>query len=120
MLKTIVFFLLSNSITAAPYVCLIVKAFRKAEKPLKKFIFLCSLSPLAFVVINLFLSTDTERFSTHFLSAMLYLALFFIRENDTDFSDSYDELKLTVQRHKISVALFAVAAVRIILSGVRF
>ena len=119
-LKMNAFFLLSNFITAVPYVYLIVKAFRKAEKPLRKFIFLCSLSPLAFVVINLFLSTDTERFSTHFLSAMLYLALFFIRENDTDFSDSYDELKLTVQRHKISVALFAVAAVRIILSGVRF
>lgn len=118
--KIVSFFLVSCILTSIPYIYLIVKAFMKAKKPLEKFIFLCSLSPIVFVVINLFLSTDTERFSTHFLVAILCLALFFIRENNVSFSSSFDELKLTVKKHKISVSLFTIAVIRIILSGVRF
>lgn len=120
LLSGIRFFLLSNFITAIPFVCIIIKSFRKAAKPLEKFIFLCSLSPIAFVVINLLLSTDTERFSTHFLLAILFLTLFFIKDNNTAFSDSYDELKEKLSNNKVGIGVFVIAAARTILSGVRF
>lgn len=119
-LKTIFFFLISNTITAVPFLYMTAKSFRKADKPIKKFTYLCCLLTFAFMFINLLLSTDTDRFSLHSLLAPLLLLMFFVREKDEAFSESYDETLVKFGENKSVVIIVALALSRIVLSGVRF
>lgn len=119
-MKGNIYFVLSNALATIPFFYLMGKAFKKAAKPLEKFVFLCSFSTFPFMFINLLLSTDTDRFSMHFLLACLFLMLFFIKENNASFSESYDEAAEKIDKNKAAVAIIGVSAARIILSGVRF
>lgn len=119
-IKSNIFFICSNIISALPYVYLISKSFKKAEKPLNKFIFLCSFSPIPFMLINILLSTDTDRFSVHFLLAILLLLIFFIKEKDACLSESYDEAIQKLGKNKTILAIIGISVARIVLSGVRF
>lgn len=119
-LKNTIYFLISNTLSSVPFLYLTVKAFRKAETPLKKLVFLCSLSPFIFMLGNLLLSTDTDRFSMHFFLVAVFLMLFFIREKDTAFSSSYDESIAKLRENKAGLAVFGISIARIVFSGVRF
>lgn len=119
-IQTIVFFAVSNIISSIPFIYLISKAFRKAEKPAIKFIYFCSMITIPLLLAQIFFSTDTERFSMHWLTVMLFVLLFFIREKDSAFRLAFEEAKQKLSENKISLALFGIAAARIILSGVRF
>ncbi len=118
--KNIIFFIISNTLSALPFFWLIAKAFRKASKPIKKFTFFCCFSTFPFMLINLLLSTDTDRFSLHFLLASLFILMFFVKEKDTTFSESYDEIVKKIDKSKAVVTIAGVCLARIILSGVRF
>lgn len=119
-LKNIIYFLISNTLSALPFLYLIAKAFRKAETPLRKLVFLCSFSPFVFMLGNLLLSTDTDRFSMHFFLVTVFLMLFFIKEKDTAFSNSYDESVAMIRENKAALAVFGISITRIVFSGVRF
>lgn len=119
-LKNIIYFLISNVLSAVPFLYLIGKAFKKAETPLKKLVFLCCFSPFAFMLGNLLLSTDTDRFSMHFFLVAVFLMLFFIREKDTAFSYSYDETIKTLSQNKAGLTVIGISIARIVFSGVRF
>ncbi|MEE1065615.1 MAG: hypothetical protein UH249_05730 [Acutalibacteraceae bacterium] len=119
-LKGIFFFAFSNTITAVPFLYMIAKSFRKADKPIKKFTYLCCFSTFAFMFVNLLLSTDTDRFSLHFLLASLLLLIFFVREKDVAFSESYDETLVKFGENKSVIIIVTLALSRIVLSGVRF
>ena len=119
-IKTNIFFFICNLISAIPFLWIIAKSFRKVKKPLEKFVFFCCFSTVAFMFINLLLSTDTERFSIHFLLASLLLILFFVKEKNTAFSESYDEIMQKIDNNKSGFAISAVCLARIVLSGVRF
>ena len=69
---------------------------------------------------NLLLSTDTDRFSMHFFLVTVFLILFFIKEKDTAFSNSYDESVAMIRKNKAVLAVFGISIARIIFSGVRF
>lgn len=119
-IKTNTFFIISNILSSVPFVYLIGESFKKAEKPLSKFVFLCSFSPIPFMLINLLLSTDTERFSLHFLLAILLLFIFLIKEKDTSLSESYDETIQKLGKNKTVFTVIGLCIARIVLSGVRF
>lgn len=119
-IKSNIYFIISNTISALPFFYLIGKAFKKAENPLKKFIFFCSFSVSPFMIINLLLSTDTDRFSLHFVLAFLLLLLFFIKEKDADFSDSYDDAILKLGENKVILTVVGISLAQIVISGVRF
>ncbi len=119
-IKNNIFFIISNTLSALPFFYLIGKALKKAEKPLKKFIFLCSFSVFPFMLINLLLSTDTDRFSLHFILSSLLLLMFFFKEKDSAFSDSYDESVSKLGENKAILTVVGVSLARAILSGVRF
>lgn len=119
-LQIIGFFLISDIISSIPFIYLIVGAFRKAESPAKKFVYLCCLMTVPLLLLQIFFSTDTERFSMHWLTVMLFILLFFAKENDSAFRLAFEEAKLRLSEKKISLAFFGIAAARIILSGVRF
>lgn len=119
-LKAIFFFVISNTITAVPFLYMIAKSFRKADKPIKKFTYLCCFSTYAFMFVNLLLSTDTDRFSLHFLWASLLLLMFFVREKDNAFGESYDETLEKLGKNKAIFIIVGLAVTRIVLSGVRF
>ena len=70
--------------------------------------------------VNLLLSTDTDRFSLHFLLASLLLLIFFVREKDVAFSESYDETLVKFGENKSVIIIVTLALSRIVLSGVRF
>lgn len=118
--KNGIYFVICNILSATPFFFLIAKAFRKAEKPIKKFVYLCCFSVLPFMVINLLLSTDTDRFSMHFLLASVLLLIFFIKEKDVAFSDSYDEVTQKLSKNNTVLAIVGISIARIVLSGVRF
>lgn len=119
-IKTNIFFMISNTLSALPFFYLIGKALKKAEKPLEKFIFFCSFSVFPFMLINLLLSTDTDRFSLHFILSSLLLMMFFVKEKDSAFSDSYDESVSKLGENKTILTVVGVSLARAILSGVRF
>lgn len=119
-LQTIGFFLLSDILSSIPFVYIIAKAFRKADSPAEKFIFFCSLMLVPVLLLQVLFSTDTERFSMHWLTVMLFSLLFFVSENNGAFRLAFEEAKQKLSENKISLALFGIAAARIILSGVRF
>jgi hypothetical protein len=119
-IKTNTFFIFSNIISSLPFIYLILKSLKKAEKPLNKFIFLCSLAPIPCMLINILLSTDTDRFSVHFLLASLLLLIFFIKEKDVNLSESYDEATRKLNQNKTVLAIIGLSLARIVLSGVRF
>jgi hypothetical protein len=56
----------------------------------------------------------------HWLTVMLFSLLFFVSENNGAFRLAFEEAKQKLSENKISLALFGIAAARIILSGVRF
>ncbi len=118
--KSTIYFYVSNVLYSFPYLYLMANTFKKAKKPLEKFVFLCCLSTLPLMFINLLLSTDTDRFSFHFMFSSLLTLLFFVKENSSTFSDSYDEIILKLREHKILFAIIAISFSRIILSGVNF
>ena len=118
--KTIIFYLISNTLSALPFFYLISKALKKAEKPLQKFVFLSSLTPAVFMIINLLLSTDTDRFSNHFVLSFIMLPVFFIKENDLTFSEVYNEATAKLSKNKIIFAIVGISIARFVLSGVRF
>lgn len=118
--KTIGFFVISDILSSIPLIYLIAKAFRKAETPAKKLIYFCSLMTVPLLLAQVFFSTDTERFSMHWLTVMLFVLLFFAKEKDGAFRLAFDEAKQKLSENKISLAFFGFAAARIILSGVRF
>lgn len=118
--KTLIFYIISNTITAVPFFCLTAKSFRKAAKPAEKFVFLCCFSTFAFMLINLLLSTDTDRFSLHFLLASLLLLLFFIKSGNTSFRESYEEIIEKIGKNKSILAIVGLSLARIVISGVRF
>lgn len=118
--KILIFFFISNTLSAIPFFYLIAKAFRKTKKPLEKFTFLCCFSPFIFMLINLLLSTDTDRFSLHFLLAALLLLVFFSKENNTAFSEGYDEAILKVKNNKAILAIAGISIILIVFMGVRF
>ncbi len=119
-LNNIFYFVISNMLSAVPFFYLIAKAFKKAKKPIEKFIFFCCFSTFAFMIINLLLSTDTDRFSLHFLLASLLLLVFFIKENDANFSEGYDEAIKKIGKNKAILAIVGLSIARIVFSGVRF
>lgn len=119
-IKKNAFFIFSNIVSALPFIYLTLKSFKKAEKPLSKFIFLCSLAPIPCMLINLLLSTDTDRFSLHFLLAIFLLLIFFIKEKDADLSASYDEATRKLDQNKTVLAIIGLSIARTVLSGVRF
>lgn len=118
--KSIIFFVISNILSALPFFWLIAKTFRKAKKPLEKFTFFCCFSTLPFMLINLLLSTDTDRFSLHFLLASLLLMLFFSKENNTAFSEGYDEVMVKINNNKAILTIAGASIALIVFSGVRF
>lgn len=119
-IKNNIFFIISNTLSVLPFFYLIGKALKKAENPLKKFIFFCSFSVFPFMLINLLLSTDTDRFSLHFILSSLLLLMFFVKEKDSAFSDSYDESVSKLGENKTILTVVGVSLARAILSGVRF
>lgn len=118
--KEIIFFVLSNLLTSIPFIYLIVKSTKKETSPAKKFIYFCCLMPIPLSIAHLFLSTDTDRFSIHWLMAILFILLFFIKEKEESFYETYDEAKKNLSENKIALAFFGIAVARIVLSGVRF
>ena len=119
-LQTIGFFLLSDILSSIPFVYIIAKAFRKAESPAMKLVYFCSMLLVPVLLLQVLFSTDTERFSMHWLTVMLFTLLIFVRENDGTFRLAFEEAKQRLSENKISLCLFGIAAARIILSGVRF
>ena len=119
-LKTNIFFLTSNLISAVPFLWIIAKTFRKVKKPIEKFVFFCCFSMPVFMAINLLLSSDTERFSMHFLLTLIFLLVFFVKENDSAFSESYDDIMNKIGKNKAIFAIVGVCLARVVLSGVRF
>lgn len=119
-IKENIFFFISNTLVAVPYLYLIGKAFKKAEKPIMKFIFFCCFSTFPFMFINLLLSTDTDRFSMHFILSSLLLILFFIKERNSAISTAYDEIIQKIDKNKALFAIMGLSAIRVVLSGVRF
>ena len=119
-LQTIVFFAISGILSSIPFLYLMAKAFKKSESPAEKLVYFCSMMTVPLLMLQIFLSTDTERFSMHWLTVMLFTLLIFARENDSAFRLAFEEAKNKLSENKISLAFFGIAAARIILSGVRF
>lgn len=119
-LKSIAFFALSDLLISIPFVYLFFKSFCSERNLLKKVIYLFALVPVPLLLFQLFVSSDTERFSMHWLIVMLFMLLFFVGENAESFRKSYEETKLKIADNKIPLALFGIAVARIVFSGVRF
>ena len=119
-IKNNIYFIISNTLSAVPFFCLVISALKKSKKPLEKFTFFCCLSTFVFMIINLLLSTDTDRFSLHFLLASLMILLFFIKEKDSVFSECHDEIIAKIGKNKAVFAIVGFSIARIVLSGVRF
>lgn len=119
-LKSIAFFALSDLLASIPFVYLFARALRTEKNILYKIIYLFALVPVPLLFIQLFVSSDTERFSMHWLIVMLFMLLFFVKGNAEAFRNSYNDIKIKAAEHKISLALFGIAVARIVFSGVRF
>lgn len=118
--KMLCFFIVSNLLSSIPFVYLIAKAFKKAETPLKKFIYFCSFAPILCMLINLLLSTDPDRFSLHFLLSVIFTLLFFVSENDTAFSEAYNDGRITLKKNKTLCAIIGLCIAGVVLTGVKF
>lgn len=118
--KMLCFFIVSNLLTSIPFVYLIAKALKKAETPLKKFIYFCSFAPILCMLINLLLSTDPDRFSLHFLLSVIFTLLFFVSENDTAFSEAYNDGRITLKKNKTLCAIIGLCIAGVVLTGVKF
>lgn len=119
-IKSILYFIISNILSLIPFLYLVIKSFTKEKNPAKKFCFFCCLIPIPLSVIQLLLSTDTERFSMHLLYVTLFLLLFLIKEKDNTFCEAYEDAKIKLHDSKASLALLGIAVARIVFSGVRF
>lgn len=112
-------FVFLNLLMSIPFVYLIFCAFKADKKPARKFIWLCSLAPILLVTIQISLSTDTPRFSLHWLLILLFLLLFFVKEKDPVFCKVWEDAKNKLINNKTALALLGLIAARIVLSGVR-
>lgn len=119
-IKTILYFVISDGLVSAPFVYVIIKALKKEQKLIRKFIFFCSLMPIPLILFQLLVSTDTERFAMHWLVIILFVLLFFVKEKDLTFGEAYSEAAVSVSKNKVSLALAALAVAKIVFSGVRF
>lgn len=119
-LESVIYFLLSDIILCVPYIILIIKSLKKAEKPILKLIFLCSTAIIPLFLAQLFISADTERFSMHLLISVVMMMLFFIREQNASFSESYDNLMIRINENKSASLFIILSAVMIVVMGVKF
>ena len=72
------------------------------------------------MLINLLLSTDPDRFSLHFLLSVIFTLLFFVNENDTAFSEAYNDGRITLKKNKALFAIIGLCIAGIVLTGVKF
>ncbi len=107
--------IVSDIITAVPFFYLIVKSARLEKNIGKKFIFICSAIAAVPSLAILFFSTDTERYSLHFILNIIFLILFFIKEKDFTFNESYKNFVEKVKTKKFLIPVLAVLAIKIIL-----
>lgn len=119
-LQSVLYFLFSDIILCVPYIYLILKSFSKAKKPLLKIAFLCSVAIIPISLFNLFMSADTERFSIHLLLSVLMMTLFLVREQESSFSNSYDDALLKIRENTTASIVIGFSAVMIVLMGVKF
>lgn len=119
-LQSVLYFLVSDILLCIPYGWLILSSLRKATKPLLKIAFLCAVTVIPISLFNLFISSDTERFSMHLLLSVLMMILFLIREKDSSFSEAYDNALLKVRENSTASVFIGFSALMIVLWGVKF
>lgn len=119
-LQSVLYFLVSDILLCIPYGWLIIKSFRKTTKPLLKFAFLCAVTVIPISLFNLFISSDTERFSMHLLLSVLMMMLFLVHEKDSSFSEAYDDALAKIRENNATSIILGFSALMIVLWGVKF
>lgn len=119
-IRRICFLVFSNLLSSIPFFYLTVKSFIREKNIAKKFIYLCSVIIVPVLCVQLFISVDTERFAMHWLVAILFMLLFFVKEKSSSFVETYREIRSKLSGNEMSLVFFGIAVARIVLSGVRF
>ena len=119
-LQSVLYFLISDIILCIPYGYLIIKSFRNADKALMKFVFLCSAAIVPLSLANLFISSDTERFSMHLLICIAMMMLFMVKEKDASFTESFGNALIKIQENKTASLFIGLSAIMIVFLGVKF
>ncbi len=117
-LKTILLYIVSNVLSTIPFIYVILKSIKNEKNALKKFSFIIPVLILFISNFLLFMSTDIDRFSQHFLINIIFILLFLIKEKDITFEESYNGLLEKVNSNKAIFAFFGLIIATIILSGV--
>ncbi len=120
MIQSIVYFTVSNILVLSPIIYVLCKSFGKEKNYGRKFIYFCSLMTTPLFILQLLFSTDTERFSMHWLLSVLFLLLFFVKEKDETLCNVCEQTKIRISENKTILAFYGIAVARIVLSGVRF
>ncbi len=119
-IKSLVSAMISNGLAASPFIYTLVKSVKAEHNGIKKFsLICCSFIPLISTFL-LFMSTDTIRFSQHFLINIIFIILFLFNEKDAAFENSYNTLTEKVYANKTLFAFWGLMIVTIVLSGVLF
>ncbi len=117
-IKNLICNIIADFLAASPFMYLLFKSIKNEKKALKKFSLFC-FALVPFISSFLFLmSTDTMRFSQHFIINIILATLFFIKEKDATFEQSYNTLINKVSADKATFAVIGLLIATIILSGV--
>ncbi len=111
---------ISNYISASPFLFVLAKSIKAEKKAIKKFSFICCFFIPLISTFLLFMSTDTLRFSQHFLLNIIFIILFLLKEKDETFENSYNALVNKICANKTLYAFVVLTLGTIVLSGVLF
>ncbi len=117
-LKEIFFQSVSNILLSMPFFFVFIKLLKKEKHSAKKLTLICSIFIPVVSTVLLFFSTDTERFSQHYILNILFMILFFIKEKDTAFEQGYNDLMAKIDANKTVFAFLGLIIASIVLSGV--
>lgn len=101
-------------------VSIFIKSFKNETLITKKLAFALSTLPLPLSIATLILSTDTDRFAFHAVFSIFILILFFIKENDSTFKKSYEDLLFKLKSRKLSIFIICLVFFNIVFSEVQF
>ncbi len=112
--------LISNFLTASPFLYVISKSIKIEKNSLKKFSLICFFIVLFISNFLILMSTDTTRFSEHSLINLIFIIIFFLKENDITIEQGYNCLTTKVSANKTLFATIALIATTVVFSGVLF
>ncbi len=95
--------LISAFLTAVPFLILMFKCAKNEKNIEKKFVFICTLLLGVPTAVLLFFSTDTERYSLHFLLNIIFLMSYFTKEDDHQFTESCAWMQMKIKGNPITV-----------------